>query len=115
MKLLEHQAKAHLAGCGMRIPRGRVARTPDEARRAAEEIGGPVVIKAQILAGGRGKAGGVLRAASPTEAEPLARRLLGQRLITSQTGPEGRLSGPFWSRKPARSTANTIWASPSTG
>ena len=91
MKLLEHQAKAHLAGCGVRIPRGRVARTPDEARRAAEEIGGPVVIKAQILAGGRGKAGGVLRAASSTEVEPLARRLLGQRLITSQTGPEGRL------------------------
>jgi len=91
MKLLEHQAKAHLAGCGVRIPRGRVARTPDEARRAAEEIGGPVMIKAQILAGGRGKAGGVLRAASSTEVEPLARRLLGQRLVTSQTGPEGRL------------------------
>jgi succinyl-CoA synthetase beta subunit len=91
MKLLEHQAKARLAGCGVRIPRGRVARTPDEARRAAEEIGGPVMIKAQILAGGRGKAGGVLRAASSTEVEPLARRLLGQRLITSQTGPEGRL------------------------
>jgi succinyl-CoA synthetase beta subunit len=91
MKLLEHQAKVHLAGCGVRIPRGRVARTPDEARRAAEEIGGPVMIKAQIPAGGRGKAGGILRAASPTEVEPLARRLLGQRLITSQTGPEGRL------------------------
>jgi len=91
MKLHEHQAKAHLAGYGVRIPRGRVARTPDEARRAAQEIGGPVMIKAQIHAGGRGKAGGILRAASSTEVEPLARRLLGQRLVTSQTGPEGRL------------------------
>ena len=91
MKLHEHQAKAYLAGCGVRIPRGRVARTPDEARRAAAEIGGPVMIKAQIHAGGRGKAGGILRAASSTEVEPLARRLLGQRLVTSQTGPEGRL------------------------
>ncbi len=91
MKLHEYQAKALLAGCGVRIPRGLIARTPAEARRAAEEIGGPVMLKAQIQAGGRGKAGGILRAGSPTEVEPLARRLLGQKLITPQTEPEGRL------------------------
>ena len=91
MKLHEHQAKAILARYGVRIPAGRVARTPLEARQAAEEIGGPVIVKAQVNAGGRGKAGGVLRAGSATEVEPLARRLLGQRLVTSQTEPEGRL------------------------
>ncbi|MDH4196130.1 MAG: ADP-forming succinate--CoA ligase subunit beta [Candidatus Aminicenantes bacterium] len=91
MRIYEHQAKTILARFGVPIPAGRVARTPAEARRAAEEIGGPVMLKAQVNAGGRGKAGGILRAGSSTEVEPLSRRLLGQRLVTSQTEPEGRL------------------------
>src|SRR6266568_3074692 len=91
MKIHEYQAKQILARFGVAVPRGEVAETPEEARAAAEHLGGTVVVKAQIHAGGRGKAGGVKLAASPDEAERLAREMLGKKLITAQTGPEGRL------------------------
>src|SRR5437667_812660 len=91
MKIHEYQAKQILARFGVQVPRGELAETPDEARAAVEHLGGTVVVKAQIHAGGRGKAGGVKLAASPDEAERLAREMLGKKLITAQTGPEGRL------------------------
>ncbi len=91
MKIHEFQAKAILSTYGVAIPRGEVARTPLEARQVAQQIGGTVVVKAQIHAGGRGKAGGVVLASSPGEAETAAERLLGSRLVTHQTGPDGSL------------------------
>ena len=89
MKIHEYQAKELLAHYGVPIPKGGVARTPREAREIAEQIGGRVVIKAQIHGGGRGKAGGVKTAEIPGEAEEIAAALLGTRLVTHQTGPEG--------------------------
>ena len=89
MKMHEYQAKGLLAQYGIPIPRGGVARTPEEARKVAEEVGGPVVIKAQIHAGGRGKAGGIKTAETPNKAEEIAKSLLGTKLVTHQTGPEG--------------------------
>jgi succinyl-CoA synthetase beta subunit len=91
MRIHEYQAKRLLAGFGIPVPRGEVVRTPAEARAAAERLGGPVVLKAQIHAGGRAKAGGVLKAETPAEAEAAAARILGQPLITAQTGPEGHV------------------------
>ena len=73
------------------MPRGEVVTSPSEARAAAEGLGGAVVVKAQIHAGGRGKAGGILKAANPDEAATAATRLLGRPLITEQTGPAGRV------------------------
>lgn len=89
MKVHEYQAKAMLAEFGVAVPRNRVASTPAEARAAAAELGGRVVVKAQVHAGGRGKAGGVKLVNTPEEAEAFARGLLGTRLVTHQTGPEG--------------------------
>jgi succinyl-CoA synthetase beta subunit len=89
MKVHEFQAKAILAEYGVPVPKGEVALTPAEARNAAERLGGVVVIKAQIHAGGRGKAGGIVLASSPGEAETAAERLIGSRLVTHQTGPDG--------------------------
>ena len=77
MDLYEHQGKELLARYGIPVSEGRVALTPAEARAAAEELGGPVVVKAQVLTGGRGKAGGVKLAADPAEAERLAGDILG--------------------------------------
>ncbi len=89
MKVHEYQAKRLLAQYGIPIPEGDVATTPEEARKIAEKLGRQVVIKAQIHAGGRGKAGGVRIAETAHEAEEIARALLGKRLVTHQTGPEG--------------------------
>lgn len=89
MKIHEYQAKTLLAEFGVPVPRGRVASTPQEAREVAAEVGGKVVIKAQIHAGGRGKAGGIKVASSPQEAERMAGELLGKNLATHQTSPEG--------------------------
>ncbi len=89
MKIHEYQGKQILAEAGVPIPRGRVATTPEEARAIAQELGGTVVVKAQIHAGGRGKGGGVKLAASPEEAEQAARQILGMQLVTPQTPPEG--------------------------
>ncbi len=89
MKMHEYQAKGLLSQYGIPVPKGGVARTPEEARKTAEEIGRRIVIKAQIHAGGRGKAGGIKTAETPGEAAEIARSLLGTRLVTHQTGPEG--------------------------
>jgi succinyl-CoA synthetase beta subunit len=89
MKIHEYQAKQILASYGIPIPRGEVVTTAAEARTAAGRLGGTVVVKAQIHAGGRGKGGGVKLARSPEEAERIADGLLGRPLITPQTGLEG--------------------------
>jgi succinyl-CoA synthetase beta subunit len=91
MKIHEYQAKALLAKYGVPVPRGEVAFTAEEAEAAAKKISGSVVVKAQIHAGGRGKGGGVKVAADSTEATEIARRMLGMKLVTHQTGPEGRI------------------------
>ncbi len=90
MKIHEYQAKAILAEAGVPVPRGRVASTPEEAQAIARELGGRVVVKAQIQAGGRGKGGGVKLAHSPAEAEAVAGQILGMMLVTHQTGPDGQ-------------------------
>src|SRR2546428_3965974 len=90
MKIHEYQAEQILARYGVRIPRGEVAYTKEEAREAAQKIGGTVVVKAQIHAGGRGKGGGVKLARTVDEAEQIAGRMIGMNLVTAQTGPEGR-------------------------
>ncbi len=91
MKIHEYQAKQIFAKFGVPVPRGEVAETPEQARAAAERLGGTVVVKAQIHAGGRGKGGGVKLAQGADEAERLARAMLGNKLVTAQTGPEGRV------------------------
>jgi succinyl-CoA synthetase beta subunit len=91
MKIHEYQAKDILAKYGVPVPRGSVAATIDEAVAAAKELGGRVVVKAQIHAGGRGKGGGVKLATGAEETEKIANQILGMTLITHQTGPEGRL------------------------
>ncbi|PZR60689.1 MAG: ADP-forming succinate--CoA ligase subunit beta [Chloroflexi bacterium] len=80
MKLQEYRSKEILARHGVSLLAGQVADTPEEARAAAERIGGPVVVKAQVLVGGRGKAGGVKLASDPGEAEARAREILGMRI-----------------------------------
>ncbi len=89
MNLQEHQAKSLLAGAGVAVPRGRVASSPADAAAAAAELGGPVVVKAQVLAGARGKAGGVQRCAAPEEAASAAAAMIGRHLVTIQSGPKG--------------------------
>jgi succinyl-CoA synthetase beta subunit len=91
MKIHEYQAKAILAQYKVPVPRGEVVSTAAEARAAAERIGGSVVVKAQIHAGGRGKGGGVKVAGDAAEAEAIAAKILGMTLVTHQTGPEGRV------------------------
>ena len=91
MKIHEYQAKALFAAYGIPTPRGKVARTSREAFKAAQEIGTlPVVLKAQIHAGGRGKGGGIKVIQRITEVETAASELLGRQLVTPQTGPEGK-------------------------
>lgn len=91
MKLHEYQAKAILTTYGIPVPKGEVADTPANAAAIAERLGGRMIVKAQIHAGGRGKGGGVKLAENPTQAAELAAQILGMTLITPQTGPEGRL------------------------
>jgi len=91
MKIHEYQAKAILAQYNVPVPRGEVAFNVQEAQAAAERIGGSVVVKAQIHAGGRGKGGGVKVAKNAVQAAEFARQILGMTLVTHQTGPEGRL------------------------
>ena len=91
MNLHEHQAKALLAEYGVPVPRGRAAASVAEALSAASDLGLPVVVKAQIHAGGRGKAGGVRLARTETEVRAAAEALLGSTLVTKQTGPAGRV------------------------
>jgi succinyl-CoA synthetase beta subunit len=91
MKIHEYQAKQIMSEYGVPVPKGRVALTPQEARQVARELGVPVVVKAQIHAGGRGKGGGIKLAATPVQAEKAARQIIGMRLVTHQTGPEGHI------------------------
>ncbi|HME13581.1 MAG TPA: ATP-grasp domain-containing protein, partial [Candidatus Acidoferrum sp.] len=92
MKIHEYQAKAILARYGVTTPRGEVAFTKEEAREAAQRLKSHiVVVKAQIHAGGRGKAGGVKLAHSPDQAAEIASQMLGMNLVTVQTGPSGRI------------------------
>lgn len=91
MKIHEYQGKELLQKFGVPVPRGFVAHTPEEAYQAAKDLGTEiVVVKAQIHAGGRGKGGGVKLARSPEEARTIAGEILGMKLVTHQTGPEGR-------------------------
>ena len=89
MKIHEYQAKSLLSQFGIPVPRYEVAATTAEARQIAAQLGGRVMLKAQVYAGGRGKAGGIKMAGSAEEAERLAGQMLGTRLVTHQTTPEG--------------------------
>ena len=90
MNLHEYQSKALFAEYGIPVPQGQVATTPLEAKTAAAMLGGHLwVVKAQVHAGGRGKAGGVKLAKSVAEVEQHAKAMLGTRLVTPQSGAEG--------------------------
>jgi succinyl-CoA synthetase beta subunit len=90
MKIHEYQGKQLLAKYGVTVPRGVVVNREDQVRAAVRQLGLPVVVKAQIHAGGRGKGGGVKLARTADEAVDLAKNILGMNLVTHQTGPEGR-------------------------
>lgn len=90
MKIHEYQGKQLLARYGVTVPRGIVVNHEEQVRRAVEQLGLPVVIKAQIHAGGRGKGGGVKLARTLEDAIEITRHIIGMRLVTHQTGPEGR-------------------------
>jgi succinyl-CoA synthetase beta subunit len=92
MKIHEYQAKALFKKFEVPVPKGGIATSTDEAKTVADKLDGyPVVVKAQIHAGGRGKGGGVKLAKSPADVESLAGQILGMTLVTHQTGPEGRV------------------------
>ena len=93
MKIHEYQGKAILARYGVPVPKGKVAFTVEEAEAAAKELGGFVVVKAQIHAGGRGKGGGVKVVKTVEDAVTAARKILGMQLVTHQTGPQGQKVG----------------------
>ncbi|MBC7195892.1 MAG: acetate--CoA ligase family protein, partial [Deferribacterales bacterium] len=93
MNIHEHQAKEIFRKYGVPTPKGFVAFKPENAVKAAQQLGGDLdvwVVKAQIHAGGRGKAGGVKLARSTEEVGMFAKELLGKTLVTHQTGPEGK-------------------------
>ncbi len=90
MNIHEYQAKAILAKYGVAVPKGKVADTPLDAEVIAMEFGTPVVVKAQIHAGGRGKGGGIKLAKTPAEAKACAKQIIGMTLVTPQTGPQGK-------------------------
>ncbi len=90
MKIHEYQGKQLLAKYGVKVPRGAVVNHEEQVRAAVEQLGLPVVVKAQIHAGGRGKGGGVKLARSLDEAIEISRNIIGMKLVTHQTGPEGR-------------------------
>jgi succinyl-CoA synthetase beta subunit len=92
MKIHEYQAKELFKNAGVKVPNGKVAFTPEDARKAAEEIGGDLwVVKAQIHAGGRGKGGGIQLCRSLDEVRDRSRQILGMTLVTHQTGPQGKV------------------------
>jgi len=96
MKIHEYQAKVLLREFGVPVPDGEVADTPGKAREIAQRLGGRVVVKAQVHAGGRGKAGGIKVAGDAAGAEAAARQILGMHLKTPQTPPEGILVRSVW-------------------
>ncbi|HEX9872975.1 MAG TPA: ATP-grasp domain-containing protein, partial [Deferrimonas sp.] len=89
MNIHEYQAKEILSTYDIPVPRGRVCLTADQVERAAKMMGGRCMVKAQIYAGGRGKAGGVKLVHYPEQAQDLAQGLFAKKLVTPQTGPEG--------------------------
>jgi len=90
MNLHEYQAKKLFSEYGIQVPRGNIASSPDEAKQVAKNLGGESwVVKAQVHAGGRGKGGGVKRVSGITELEKVVDQMLGSKLVTHQTGPEG--------------------------
>jgi len=91
MKIHEYQAKALFQSYGIPIPRGHIAKNPEDTLKAAQTIKkGPFVVKAQVHTGGRGKVGGISMVESPIEAEAFADEILGTRLVTGQSGEEGK-------------------------
>ena len=96
MKIHEYQAKAMLREFAVPVPNGDVADTPAWAREIAQRLGGRVVVKAQVHAGGRGKGGGIKLADDPAGAEDAAKQILGMKLKTPQTPPEGILVRHVW-------------------
>ncbi len=96
MKIHEYQAKEVLRAFGVPVPNGAVARTPEEAEAVAGDLGGAVVVKAQIHAGGRGKGGGIKLASDPAEAREVASEIIGMQLVTPQTGAEGQNVKSVW-------------------
>ena len=96
MKIHEYQAKALLREFAVPVPNGDVADTPAKAREIAQRLGGRIVVKAQVHAGGRGKAGGIKVADDPAGAEAAAKAILGMHLKTPQTPPEGILVRNVW-------------------
>jgi succinyl-CoA synthetase beta subunit len=96
MKIHEYQAKALLREFAVPVPKGEVADTPAKAREIAQRLGSRIVVKAQVHAGGRGKAGGIKVADDPAGAEATAKAILGMRLKTPQTPPEGILVRHVW-------------------
>ncbi|MBW1972335.1 MAG: ADP-forming succinate--CoA ligase subunit beta [Deltaproteobacteria bacterium] len=91
MKIHEYQAKSLLKEFNIPLPKGELAESPEDAKTIAKKLAKPVVLKAQIHAGGRGKAGGILMAENPDDAYQKASSLIGKRLITPQSSPEGKL------------------------
>ena len=97
MKIHEYQGKELLKNYGVPVPRGIVARTPEEAEQAARELGGDlVVVKAQIHAGGRGKAGGVKVCKDIDSVKKAVKEIIGKTLVTPQTGPQGKKVHKVW-------------------
>ncbi len=90
MNVHEYEAKGLLRDFGIEVPPGRMVTTPGEAEEIAADIGGSVVVKAQVHAGGRGKGGGIRLARTPEEARQAAEDIIGMHLVTPQTGPEGK-------------------------
>ena len=101
MNLHEYQAKEIFTRYGIPVPEGRLAESPEAARHAAKVLGGRVVVKAQVHAGGRGKAGGVKLVDNADAAEEAAKKMLGTKLVTKQTGPAGRPVNSVWVEKPS--------------
>ena len=96
MKIHEYQAKEILRSFGVPVPNGAVARTPEEVEAIAKDLGGAVVVKAQIHAGGRGKGGGIKLASDPAEVREAASEIIGMQLVTPQTGAEGQKVKSVW-------------------
>jgi len=101
MNLHEYQAKEIFARYGIPVPEGQLAKSPEAARAAAKALGGRVVVKAQIHAGGRGKAGGVKLVDDADAAEEAAKKMLGTRLVTKQTAADGAPVNSVWVEKPS--------------
>ena len=101
MNLHEYQAKEIFTRYGIPVPEGRLAESPEAARQAAKVLGGRVVVKAQVHAGGRGKAGGVKLVDNADAAEEAAKKMLGTRLVTKQTGADGMPVNSVWVERPS--------------